>query len=179
MRADLIGTDAGTLVVDPELDLARPAPQPHRDGRAGRRERCGIVHQIAHHLAEAVVVAENGERLLERRRAAAPSSSRISGALSFLVSLAEIHERAQELLQIDRLRLGTGKLGVEARGIGNVGDQPVEAADIVLDDAVEAIALLVGPGILAGSRPRCAARSGVLELMDTSAAKASMASMRL
>ena len=47
---------------------------------------------------------------------------------------------------VDRLGVGAGELGVEARGVGDVGDQPVEAAHVVLDDREQAPARLVGAG---------------------------------
>ena len=41
----------------------------------------------------------------------------------------------EQLADIDRRRVLARELGVEAGGVGDVGDQPVEALDVVLDDA--------------------------------------------
>ena len=86
--------------------------------------------------------------------------------LSLRVSLAKETSVRSSCGDIERLRLGAGKLGVEPRSIGNVGDQPVEAADIVLDDFDEASALLVGPGEWQGLDGAAQRGQRVLELVD-------------
>ena len=47
---------------------------------------------------------------------------------------------------IDRRGVLAGQFGVEARGVGDVADQAVEAADVVLDDAGEPRLGLLGLG---------------------------------
>ena len=80
---------------------------------------------------------------------------------------------------IDGLRLGARQFGIEPRGIGNIGDQPVEALDIVLDDFDQPVALLVVLGEGSVSTALRSEVSGFLSSWETSAAKASIASMRL
>ena len=87
------------------------------------------------------------------------------GSCSRRRSLAIVTTASQEPRHVDRLGVGAGKLGVEAGGVGDVADQPVEAADVVLDDGEEAAARFVA----AGERQRLdgAAQRGqrVLELV--------------
>ncbi len=50
----------------------------------------------------------------------------------------------QQLAHVDRRRVLPRQFGVEARGVGDIADQPVEPADVVLDDARQArLGLLV------------------------------------
>ena len=86
---------------------------------------------------------------------------------------------AEELLQVDRLGVLARQFGVEPRGVGNVGDQPVEAAHVVLDDVHQP--RLRESSFLASGRVSTALRSevsGFFSSCATSAAKLSIASMR-
>ena len=64
-------------------------------------------------------------------------------AISARGVLGHRYHRSEERRDINLARLAAGKLGVEARGVGNVRDQPVEPPDIVLHDLDKAIARLV------------------------------------
>ena len=48
--------------------------------------------------------------------------------------LVELDERRQHAVERDRRMLVAAQLGVEARGVGNVGDQPVQPLDVLDDD---------------------------------------------
>ena len=87
--------------------------------------------------------------------------------------------RFGDLDQIDRAGVAAREFGVEPRGVGDVADQPVEAAHIVLHDREQTIAR--GPDLTRG-RVSTALRSevsGFFSSWATSAAKLSIASMRL
>ena len=51
--------------------------------------------------------------------------------------------RCQQPRHVDGLGVGPRQLGIEPRGIGNIADQPVEAAHIVLDHAEQPAAAVV------------------------------------
>ena len=68
------------------------------------------------------------------------------GSSSRLRSFATATTASSKLRQVDRLRIGARQLRVEARGVGNVADQPVEAAHVVLDDRHQPLRELVGAG---------------------------------
>ena len=73
-----------------------------------------------------------------------------------------------------------GELRVEARGVGDVGDQAVEPPHVVLDDADAARALARRSWRSAASPTALRSEvSGFFSSCDTSAAKLSIASMRL
>ena len=55
-------------------------------------------------------------------------------------------ERRQQPPKIDRRHILPLQFGIEAAGVGNIRDQPVEPANVVLDDAEEAIAAFLALG---------------------------------
>ena len=56
------------------------------------------------------------------------------GASSVRVASIDLDQRAQHRRDVDRLQLDAAELRVEPRGVGDVGDQPVEPLDVVEDD---------------------------------------------
>ena len=52
----------------------------------------------------------------------------------------------EQLAHVDRRRVLPRQFGVEARGVGNIADQAVEPADVVLDDARQARLGFLGLG---------------------------------
>jgi hypothetical protein len=120
---------AGSVVVDDDLDLAAQSPARDAHRAARRRERAGIVDQIVDHLAEPGVVSQHHE-------SAAPPAFEIQGDADAVVVplVGHTDDRGEELGDVDRLRLMPLHLGVEPARAGNVGDQPVEPLDVVLDD---------------------------------------------
>ena len=68
MRSSACGGDAGPVVVDDDLDLRRGRRRSETaHGAVGGRERAGVVDEVAEHLAEPAVVAEDEERILGHR----------------------------------------------------------------------------------------------------------------
>ena len=83
-----------------------------------------------------------------------------------------------KLLQIDLRGIFAGQFGIEPRGVGNVGDQPVEPPYVVLDDVHQPLREF---SFLASGSVSTALRSEVSGFFSswlTSAAKLSIASMR-
>ena len=84
------------------------------------------------------------------------------------------------LTQVDRLRVLPLQFGIEAAGIGNVGDQPVEPLHVVLDHREQArrgcSSVLASGSVSTAERSEV---SGFFSSCATSAAKLSIASMRL
>ena len=81
--------------------------------------------------------------------ARAPPPSNFERDLDAVVALhlvGDRDERVEELGEIDRRGLLALQLGIEAAGVGNIGDQPIEPLDVVLDDVEQPRAALVGLG---------------------------------
>ena len=53
----------------------------------------------------------------------------------------------EELREVEGLSLAAGELGIEPRGVGDVGDEPVQPLHVVLDDVDQSLALFRGLGI--------------------------------
>ena len=119
-------------------------------------------------------MAENGEGLVEAIGRAHHLEADV-GSTVLLGLVGEVDQGAGQL-QVDRLAWAR-ELGIEARGIGNVGDQPVETCTSSLTMVLRR-ALLVGTGILQGLDGAAQRVSRFLSSWLTSAAKASMASIR-
>ena len=60
--------------------------------------------------------------------------------------IGDIDQSARQLDDVDRLAVAARQFGVEPGGVGNIGNQPVEPAHVVLDDLEQSPARLVGPG---------------------------------
>ena len=81
--------------------------------------------------------------------------------------------------EVDRRRLLALQLGIEPARVGNIRDQTVEPLDVVLNDAEQASAAFVGLGERQVSTAERNEVSGFFSSCATSAAKLSMASIRL
>ena len=158
---DVVGADAGAVVVDGDDDrTCRPA----RGEMAMRpvlvgHEGAGVLDQVGDHLAEAQIVADTKKLL-------APCGSFAGLELDLDVLLVaagfarngdQIGDEASSGRRVSAS--SRAKFGVEPRGIGNVGDQPVEPAHVVLDDLHQPARASPRSWRAARSRRRCAARS--------------------
>ena len=154
-RLQVLRRHAGPVVVDlrPRPGRAR-ALSATRTSPPGGRERAGVVDQVAEHLAERPLAA--------RHRSARRSSSR-SGARAGRPRGASSRRgrrsRAAACASVDRPGRLARQLGVEPRGVGDVGDQPVEPADVLLQDAEQPIARRRRPRPAPGSPPPSGSRS--------------------
>ena len=126
-RLGLVGRDAGALVLDRRHHAVAVPPGGQRQGAAGRAEGHGVDDDVAEDLAQPPLQAGDGEVL----RRQVQHEARTAGAGAHRVHL---DQRLQQAAQVDRLGLGARQLGIEARGIGDVGDQAVHAVDVVEDD---------------------------------------------
>ena len=96
----------------------------------GVRERLRIGQQVGNHLAEPGIMARHGERVGR----AAPFEAHFDGdVVAEPGFVGDRGQRRQQPPQIDRRHVLTLQFGIEAAGVGNVGDQPVEPLDVVLD----------------------------------------------
>ncbi|HEX7436802.1 MAG TPA: hypothetical protein VF308_08845, partial [Caldimonas sp.] len=105
------------------------------------RERAGIVEQIADHLAEPRVVAGH---LVARQRTAFEGERHAHLVAAHLVG--GLHQRVEQLGEIDRSGFLALQLGIETAGVGNIRNQPIEPLHIVLDDVEQALAVGIGLG---------------------------------
>ncbi len=131
---ELIRPDAGTVVLDDDLDAILARPGDDADDAVLAAEGTGVVDEIVEHLAQPAVVAEHeiGGRV---------------GSGEFQPDLRPAGRRGvaddrgdgqQQLAEIDRRRVLPRQFGVKPRSIGDVADQAVEAPDIVQDDSRQA-----------------------------------------
>src|SRR5579863_6209045 len=137
-----IGTHAGSVVVDENLYLIAQPPTGDTHRGAGRRERTRVLDQIIDDLSEPGIVS----RHLERARAAAFEFQGDFDAVVTLDLVRYANERAEELGEIDRRSLLALQLGVEPAGVGNIRDQPIEPAHVMLDDVEEPAPAFFGLG---------------------------------
>ena len=107
------------------------------------------------------------------------SGLRTATLLPCLVSLATVASVVQQAAQIDRRHVLPLQFGVETAGIGNVGDQPVEprtSCSITASSRARLFSLRASGSVSTAERSEV---SGFFSSCATSAAKASIASMRL
>ena len=110
----IVGADAGSAIIDAELDLGADTAHAHRQPGAGTGEGACIVDQVAHHLAQARVMPHHpiGPGAVHARR----RHGNLEGDLG-LVLLAGVvgvaHDRFEELGQVEGLRLATRQFGIE------------------------------------------------------------------
>ena len=116
----------------------------------------------------------------EGKRAAAFEGERTPLAPSVLrTSFGTDDHGVEQLGEIDRRASLALQFGVEAAGIGDVGDQPVEPPHVVLDDREQPLLALRRFGERQVSTAERSEVSGFFSSCATSAAKLSIASMRL
>jgi len=48
--------------------------------------------------------------------------------------IVNFRQRGQDARHVHHFRLGAGEFGIQARGVGNIGNQPVQPGDILRDD---------------------------------------------
>ena len=116
-------------------------------------------------------------------KASGPPPSKVTRDLR-AVGLADLvvhrDHGVEQLCEIDRRPFVALQFGIEAAGVGDVGDQPVEPFHVVLDDREQPLS--GSPSILASGIVSTAERSevsGFFSSCATSAAKLSIASIRL
>ena len=123
------GGDAGAVVGDRDLHPPAAARQLHLDRRARARERDGIVEQVVQHAFELGSVARDHLVL-----AVGPAHEHAAvGVDAALVALAD--ETVDQPPHVDRLEGGAAQLGIDAAGVGDLGDEEVDPAHVVGGDA--------------------------------------------
>ncbi len=174
-----VGADARALVIDHDLDRrsrrARRRPAPCRPG-AENELRVGDAGWRRPDRAA------NRGPAPRTHRAAAPLEARPRPPTSWPSSalVGDRDQRRQQPAQIDRRHVLALQLGIEAAGVGNIGDQPVEPLDVVLDHREQArAAVLVLRASGSVSTAERSEVSGFFSSWATSAANISIASMRL
>jgi hypothetical protein len=144
-----------------------PAPRRHRHddgvfiGRLHRhvhraalgRERHRVVDQVGEHLRQPAVLPHGDRRV--PARCACRARPRCRGSPRHRAGSTPWSRPAS---RHPRARRRARQFGIEPAGIGDVRDQPVEPAHVVLDDGVQPLAIL-GPRARAASPPPSAARS--------------------
>ena len=159
MVAEMLGIGpVGIEALEDAADIAADA-RPlvgHRDGdrsasvvtrdahrAALGRERHGIVDEVVEDLRQPAVMADDDGRvpavaLLQHDVDACGSAARSFWIETIASASFSMSTRSAAFAR---------QLGVEPAGVGDVGDQPVEAAHVVLDDGVEPLAVLgaLGP----------------------------------
>ena len=146
----------GPVVVDQDLDVVLAPPHANPDRLVRRREGAGILDQVGEHLAEPAVVADHE---IGVAAAAGSTFSSIAGSPGVAALVGDRRPPPEQLRHVDRFRIVARQLRIEPRGVGNVGDQPVEPAHVVLDDLHQPAARIRRSWRAAASRRRCAARS--------------------
>ena len=108
-------------------------------------EGAGILDKVGDDLADPQLVTVDIEAGL-RIVLALDDEAELHGLLAAADLAGNIDEVAQQLLQIDGLGVAAGKLGIEPRSVGDVADQAVEAAHVMLDDIHQPLLGIVRAG---------------------------------
>ena len=171
-----VWTNAGPVVVDHDLDFGSHAPAHDAHPAAGIGKRLRVGQEVGDHLAEPRIVARHREGV---GRATAFEPHVDADIVAEPGFVRDRCQRGQQAADIDRRHVLALQFGVEPAGIGNVGDQAIEPADVVLDHLEQPRRLF---SFFASGRVSTAERSevrGFFSSWETSAAKVSIASMRL
>src|SRR5262249_21909413 len=127
-RGQLVLRDARALVLDRDQNGAAVMRGADTDFPVRRAERNRVGDHVQEYLGQATfdawynqTAAALGDIYDQTRRALGPGR------------LVHFTERAQHRADIRRRHFQAAQLGIEARCVGNIGDQPVETLDIVLD----------------------------------------------
>lgn len=122
-------------------------------------ERQGIGEQVAVYLHQPALDA------VDHQRPAAIAVEDKADLPLLRGHFRHLDERDQHLADIDRSRILARQLCIEPRRIGDIADQPVEAAHIVEDDVHQLLPVPPCPSPVPRSRRRCAASSGNFQFM--------------
>ena len=133
---------------------SRAAGDPH--GAVRRRERARIVDQVVDHLAEPRSRGPAPRSASGRRPRTSSVTWHAVVARHFVRTVTTV---LSSLREVDRRRVLPLQLGVEPAGVGDVGDQPVEPPDVVLDHRQQPLRGFPRSWRAAASRPPSAARS--------------------
>ena len=111
---------------------------PHYAARVGKR--AGVIDEIGDDLRKSRIVSKN--KVVGLRIFAAPNRDGQFdlGAAATRRIPRHRHDCAQKGGDVDRARFASRQLGIEARGVGDVADQPIEPSDIMLHDGNKLIA---------------------------------------
>ncbi len=93
------------------------------------RERQRVVDQILEHLHQPFLGAHDNQVLLYGFQHDFGATAALAIRLAII-----IHQHLQFLADIGRFDLIAAQFGVEARGVGDIADQPIEAVHIVAND---------------------------------------------
>src|SRR5579883_2907522 len=116
------------LVLDDGLDPIPGATGRERDGACRRTERYRVFDQVAEHLRKAPLQPAHHQPIVRREPQV---ETRLPWAVARCINL---DERAEELAEIRLLADGAIELGVQPRCVGDVGDETVEAMDVLEDN---------------------------------------------
>src|SRR3546814_15147162 len=95
-----------------------------RDQTAGGGEGNGVIHQIFYDTEQPLLIAHHD------RDAASGAGKSYAYIIGNIARLPRHDQPFDGVAQIDRIELGAGKLGVDARSFGDIRHQPVQAADV-------------------------------------------------
>ncbi len=141
-------------------------------------ERTGIFNQVADHLAETQIVTGNIEALLSGRQLAGIEDDFRPDLVAAHFTRCR-HEIGQKRLHIDAVNMFAREFRIETRSIGNIGNQAIKAANVVLDDVEKPLARFLGLGKRQSFDSTAQRGEGFFNSWLTSAAKLSIASIRV
>ena len=162
---DVLRPQARTIVVHHDDDMTTRAVEAHLDAAAlVGHEGPRIGDQVRQHLAQPQIVTHDEEPFLAGGK---PAASEVDlDLLAAICGLAGRRNQVRdELLQLHTPRILAGEFGIEPGGVGNVGDQAVEAPDVVLDYFEKPCARLVVAGERQCLHRTAQGRQRVLQLM--------------
>src|SRR3546814_1268830 len=108
------------------------------DQTAGGGEGNGVIHQIFYDTEQPLLIAHHD------RDAASGAGKSYAYIIGNIARLPRHDQPFDGVAQIDRIELGAGKLGVDARSFGDIRHQPVQAADVVIGNLHELRAKISG-----------------------------------
>ncbi len=143
---DILNRNARTVILDKHAQAAAFTAQRHHDtpGIVGH-ERTGIFNQVAHHLTETQIVTGNIETLLSGGQLAGIEDDFRSDLVAAHFARCR-HEVGQKRLHVDAVDMFARKFSIKTRSVRNVGNQAVEAANVVLDDIEKPFARFLSLG---------------------------------
>ena len=132
--------NARTVIVDHDLDLGAHAAAGDAHLAAGLGERLRVGEQVGDHLSEPRIVAGHRERVGRAAALETRLDRDVMAELGFVgdggrASSAGGAGRPAHVLAL--------QFGIEAAGVGDVGDQAVEPLDVMLDHLEQARAAVL------------------------------------